>query len=116
MLIDAVKTAANLGAMLGKPLFVLETSYPSGPASGGWNEELQTEYVSTASIESMNAGATGYIHFLLNDRDWDFPEGEVTQVENYWGLVRLDGTYKPSFEAFRNVIADYVKPAETMPP
>ncbi|MFT6366370.1 MAG: hypothetical protein ACJARI_001819 [Bacteroidia bacterium] len=30
----------------------------------------------------------------------------MTQVEIHWGLVRVDGTYKPSFEAFKAVIAD----------
>jgi hypothetical protein len=54
----------------------------------------------------MNARASAYFHFLLNDRDWQIPEGDVTQVEIHWGLVRVDGTYKPSFEAFKAVIAD----------
>ena len=107
LLIDAVETASALGEELGKPVFVLETGYPSGPASGGWDEELQAEYLSTAPVDSMNAGAVGYIHFLLNDRDWDIPEGSLTQVEIHWGLVRVDGTYKPSFAAFRDVIAEY---------
>jgi hypothetical protein len=30
--------------------------------------------------------------------------------------VRVDGTYKPSFEAFKAVIANYVKPPEAIPP
>ena len=107
LLINAVETASALGEELGKPVFVLETGYPSGPASGGWDEELQAEYLSTASVDSMNAGAVGYIHFLLTDRDWDIPEGTLQQVEIHWGLVRVDGTYKPSFAAFRDVIAEY---------
>jgi len=52
----------------------------------------------------------------LNDRDWEVREGDVTQVEIHWGLVRVDGTYKPSFEAFKAVIANYVKLTEALPP
>jgi hypothetical protein len=106
MLIDAVETASTLGKQLGKPVFVLETGNPSGPVSGGWNEELQAEYVSIAPVDALNAGAAGYIHFLLNDRDWDNPEGDLQQVEIHWGLVRVDGTYKSSFENFRDVISE----------
>ncbi|MFT5201664.1 MAG: hypothetical protein ACI9C1_001042 [Candidatus Aldehydirespiratoraceae bacterium] len=106
MLTDAVETAFALGEQLGKPVFVLETGNPSGPVGGGWNEELQSEYVSIAPVDALNAGATGYFHFLLNDRDWDNPEGDLQQVEIYWGLVRVDGTYKPSFEDFQDVIAE----------
>ncbi|MFT6288764.1 MAG: beta-carotene hydroxylase [Alcanivorax sp.] len=116
LLIDAVKTASALGGALGKPVFVLETGYPSGPASGGWDETLQDEYVSSAPVDSMNAGASAHFHFLLNDRDWQIPEGDVTQVEVHWGLVRVDGTYKPSFETFKAVIANYVKPTEPLTP
>jgi beta-carotene hydroxylase len=116
LLIDAVKTATDLGRVLGKPVFVLETGYPSGPTAGGWDERLQDEYVSSAPVDSMNAGASAYFHFLLNDRDWEVREGDVTQVEIHWGLVRVDGTYKPSFEAFKAVIANYVKLTEALPP
>ena len=105
VLIAGVEAAAAFG----KPVIVLETGNPSGPASGGWDEALQAEYLATAPVESFNAGAIGYIHFLLNDRDpkiWDSNEGELTQVENYWGLVRVDGTYKPSFEILQGILQD----------
>jgi hypothetical protein len=107
MLTDAVAVAAALGQTLDKPVFVLETGYASAPASGGWSEELQAEYIAISSAGSMDAGASMYIYFQLNDRDWDFPEGEINQVENHWGLVRLNGTYKPGFTAFKDVITNY---------
>ena len=113
-LIDAVKWASTLGKKLGKPVFVMETGYASGPESIGWNEQLQAEYVSTAPVEAIKAGATGYFHFMLNDRpDWNVPDTELMRVEGHYGLVRLDGTHKPSFAAFQQIIAASRRPPST---
>ncbi len=113
-LIDAVKWASTLGKKLGKPVFVMETGYASGPESIGWNEQLQAEYVSTAPVEAIKAGASAYFHFMLNDRpDWNVPDTELMRVEGHYGLVRLDGTHKPSFAAFQQIIAASRRPPST---
>ncbi len=91
----------------GKPVFVLETGYPSGPKELGWNDNLQAHYISKSVAGTIKNGGRAYIYFKLDDTDLAIPLGSLQKVENHWGLVRLDGTRKPGFFAYQKAIANY---------
>ena len=99
---DAVKMAREKSDE--KPVMVMETGYPSGPKKRGWTEEIQAEYIKESAELSIKAGADGFFYFRLDDGDFPIAEDEVQAVENYWGLVRLDGTRKPGFEILKKII------------
>ncbi len=47
----------------------------------------------------------GYYHFRLDDGAHEVAEDALLAVEFHRGLVRVDGTRKPAFEAYRQAIA-----------
>ncbi len=107
-LMDRILTAGvklAVSRSKGKPVFILETGDPSGPAELGWNENLQARYISSSVAGATKQGARAYIYFKLDDTDLAIPAGSLQQVENHWGLVRLDGTRKPAFFSYQNAIA-----------
>lgn len=90
----------------GKPVLVLETGYPAGPKFMGWNENLQARYVRDSVRGAVGQGAKAYIYFKLDDTDLAISAASLQRVENHWGLVRLDGSRKPAFQAYQKAIAD----------
>lgn len=138
---DRVSAARQLAG--GKPVVVLETGYPSGPAIEGFDEASQDAYIRAAYASAVAAGASGYFHFgsvtaeshsvditpvdLENlvrvgaaydgeDVGWlisfsltqpDYLKGHFVSVlqavEGYWGLVRADGSHKPSWGAVQEL-------------
>jgi len=93
---ERVTEALALG--LGKPVVVLETGYPTGPAERGYDEEKQAQYVRQAATSTYEAGAAGYFHFTLVSAETG---GEGVQaVEPYWGLIRSDGSHKAGWRAY----------------
>jgi len=104
LLTNAVKQAKARSN--NKPVFVLETGYPSGPTQLGWNENLQARYVSRSTAGAVKQGAQAYIYFKLDDADLAIAPGNLQQVENHWGLIRVDGSRKPAFFAYKNAIAN----------
>ena len=87
-----------------KPVYVLETGYPSGPATKGWNETLQDEYLRGSVEGTIAGGGAGYLYFKLDDAEHEFADDDVKRVENHWGLVRVDGTRKPSYSTYRDLV------------
>jgi len=104
LLTAAVRQAVSRSQ--GKPVLVLETGYPAGPKQMGWNEKLQAQYIADSVKGALGQGARAYIYFKLDDTDLAIPVKSLQRVENHWGLVRLDGSRKPAFQAYQKAIAD----------
>ena len=86
----------------GKPDFVTETGYHTCPACNGIgvSELAQAKYTGRIFMEYWNAGIVRTNIYELMD------EGtSTTDREDHWGLVRFDGTSKPSFTMVKNLIA-----------
>ena len=90
-----------------KPVLVLETGYPSGPAGKGFSEAGQAEYMATASRAAVEAGARGFFVYTLvsPERPDEFGQG-FQAVENYWGFFRADGSAKPAFATLQQAIRE----------
>jgi hypothetical protein len=142
---DRVSAARQLAGA--KPVVVLETGYPSGPAVEGYDEASQEAYIRAAYASAVAAGARGYFHFgsltseshaveitpedLENlahvgaaydgeDVDWligfsltrsGYLKGHFVSVlqavEGYWGLVRADGSPKPSWGVVQELAGNH---------
>ena len=76
--------ASDYARSSGKPLFVAETGYPSGPALLGYSEQKQAQYVELAVREAFaqdRINAIGLWRYV--DTSWrSFPE-----QENHFGLI-----------------------------
>lgn len=105
ILTDAVRKAVARAS--GKPVFILETGYPSGPKNLGWNEKLQAEYISESISGAVKNRANAYIYFKLDDTDLKISPVNLQKVENHWGLVRLNGTRKPAFFAYQDAVKKF---------
>jgi hypothetical protein len=105
LLTNAVRQATTRSS--GKPVFVLETGYPSGPSQLGWSEKRQAEYISRSVEGAIKNGAAAYFYFKLDDADLAIAPGSLQQVESHWGLVRVAGSRKPAFEAFKNAVRKF---------
>jgi len=103
LLADAVRSTKSLSD---KPVLVLETGYPSGPAVKGYSEANQVQYLDeSAQVTSGNGGA-GYFYFHLEDPPGAPGPDDLQAVEYYWGLTYPDGTTKPAYGEFQKLIAD----------
>jgi hypothetical protein len=102
-----VKAAKSLD--LGKPVIVLETGYPSGPAWKGFNEARQAIYLKQACRSSRINGAGGFFYYCLVSTE-GFPARVMTSnrglqdIEPWLGIVGVD-RYKPAWYAYREEIS-----------
>jgi hypothetical protein len=90
-----------------KPNWVTETGYhtcrPDCPNGTGVSELAQAKYLGRLPFAywNRNIGRTS-IYELLDEG----PASDSTDTrENHWGMVRFDGSVKPSFTTLKNVIA-----------
>lgn len=140
---ERVRLAAAQGR--GKPVVVLETGYPTGPAERGFSEEQQAMFLEQAFETSQAEGALGILWFGSRTSDMhtvditredldalevlamSFEQGDgatlirfalenepyirtqlrdvLLSVEEYWGVVRPDGSHKPAWNTFATYAA-----------
>jgi len=105
LLLSSISMARTIGG--DRPVMVMETGYPTGPAERGYSVELQESYIESAAIGTVQRGATGYIHFKLDDVPNPPPWREIQAVEHYWGLVDADGSRKGSFDTFGEIAGSH---------
>lgn len=89
----------------GKPIVLQETGWPTGPSC---TDPIYTEQQQELLYRLMIAGANSEdIAGIVNWQLWDFPpgisagSGKETH-EDYFGLLRQDGTWKPAMPLFRD--------------
>jgi len=103
LLTRAVRSAAERGG--GRPVMVLETGYPTGPALRGYGERLQCRYHDRAARGAIEQGGAGYVLFRLEDLPDPVPWWNLQAVEHHWGLVGTDGRRKQAYPLFRDLVA-----------
>ena len=87
-----------------KPILVTECGYHNrvgNPGHPGVTEAAEGKYLPRLFFVYFNQGMTkAYKYELLDEK----PDPEFTDREQHFGLLRVDGTPKPSFLALRNLI------------
>ena len=63
----------------GKPVFLVEVDYPSGPAVRGFSEEHQAEFLRESYDAARRAGAWGYLKFSVVRSDE--PPADITEKD-----------------------------------
>ena len=87
------------------PIWITENGVPTGALSNAEQAAALTELVSAASKYSGTYGITDYRWFNLRDSASSGPETLVGPTFASDGLLRDDYSAKPSFAAYRGLIA-----------
>jgi len=103
LLLDATDRALQATE---KPVMVLETGYPTGPAERGYSEPLQADYLERTSRAVREKGCVGYLWYRLDDPAYIPGSDELQAVEAFWGLVDAKGKPKQSFRTFRETASE----------
>ena len=82
-------------AKLDRPVWITEFGAPTGGGRGAVSDELQTEIVLDGLRRATELGWVDRV-FLFTHRD---SPGRDTDVEAHFGLLRLDGSPKPAYDA-----------------
>jgi hypothetical protein len=100
LLLDAIQRAALATV---KPVMVMETGYPSGPAQRGYTEALQVSYLEQTAAGTAGSGASGYFWYRLDDPEKPPQADGLQAVEAFWGFVDNKGMRKESFFRFQDI-------------
>ena len=84
---ERVAIADEMGC--GKPVVVVETGYPTGPAERGFTEVGQALYIQEAYDAAMGAGAQGFFLFGLRTSESHTTEITPEDVENLAYVIEL---------------------------
>jgi hypothetical protein len=113
MLVNDLETAKKI--VKNKPIMVMEAGYPTWPQGNGWlplclfsrnyNVIYQSEYILGTAATAATGGSNGYFYFLLDDENDERHWNTLTEIENHWGLVKLDGIPKASFYTYQWIIS-----------
>jgi hypothetical protein len=94
-------TAGEYARASGKPVFIAETGYPSGPALLGYSKQKQAQYVEEAVREAFakdEINAVGIWRYI--DTAWRcFPD-----QENHFGLIDREGRPKDAWYTLGKVV------------
>ncbi|MDG6900664.1 MAG: hypothetical protein JRM80_01685 [Nitrososphaerota archaeon] len=97
------KTASEYSRAIGKPVFIAETGYPSGPSFLGYSSQKQAQYVELALREALateGINAIGIWRYI--DTAWrSFPE-----QENHFGLIDEKGGPKEAWYRLAHIIKE----------
>lgn len=90
----------------GRPLLVMETGYPTGPAEGGYDEEKQAQFIRDAFDSSVAAGVRGF--FLFGARGSETHAATITpydleQIELLAGFLETGDAFSLLQYAFANL-------------
>jgi len=97
------KQATEYAKRAGKPTFIAETGYPSGPLLLGYSQQKQARYIEAACRESFaldSVNAVGIWRYI--DTAWkSFPD-----QENHFGMIDAKGGPKESWTKFGSVVRE----------
>jgi hypothetical protein len=89
-----------------KPVWVIETGYPTAPAERAFNELRQAEYVESAALSALAAGADGFFIFTItSSEEVIYPWWEPQSVEAHWGLIKPEFVYTDAWYVYGEIIA-----------
>ena len=97
---DAIRVISGNRALQATEVGYHTAHASSNPWHWAINESAQAKYTLRQFLELFNAGVTRSFAYELIDEGTD-----PTDMEQYFGLLRNDGSRKPAFEALRNMIA-----------
>ncbi len=101
--LSALRASAGYAKSAGKPVFIAETGYPSGPSFLGYSGQKQAQYVELALKEALatdEINAIGIWRYI--DTSWrSFPE-----QENHFGLIDEKSGPKEAWYRFAQVIKE----------
>ncbi|NUN12596.1 MAG: hypothetical protein HUU55_03050 [Myxococcales bacterium] len=104
------RVASTLAAGQGKPVFIMETGYPTGPAELGYDEENQAAFMVTALESAKAAGAVGFYWFGTQTLDSHSAVITETDLQNMKLLAgAFDSGDAASLLSFALNNADYVQ-------
>jgi hypothetical protein len=99
-----------------KPLVATETGYHNRTAERGHpgvSEAAAAKYIPRLLLEYFDRGVVRtYLYEFADERS----DPELKDLEQHFGLIRVDGTPKPAFEALRNLIAVLRDPGPAFEP
>ncbi|HMA37186.1 MAG TPA: cellulase family glycosylhydrolase [Chloroflexia bacterium] len=111
---------AAIAAHTSKPILLEEMGWPTGPAAesqpGAEYSEAVQQYLYQSMLATARAGGlAGVVQWTL----WDFPPGitngyHYASHEEWFGLVRLDGSFKPAAADFRDGYPAPLLPSRTV--
>ncbi len=95
--------AAEYAKLSGRPVFIAETGYPSGPAFLGYSKQKQAQYVELAVKEAFTEDTINAVAlWRYIDTAWrSFPE-----QENHFGLIDERGGPKDAWYRFGQVLKE----------
>jgi len=107
-IINATQNILNRYGLGGKQVWLAEfNASPRRDPAAGINAafmvslEQQADYIAQAAALALAAGVSRMAVYKLYDNNY------VPGVSEPWGLVRFDGSLRPAYDAYRNVIARY---------
>lgn len=112
-----IDSAAVLQSMFGKPCFVTDFAFSSYPApTYEVYQDTVVQEIFGRLGELKAAGVRGMVWRMLSD-DPNFDTSNYNgMAERYWGLLRADGSEKPSFASFLHGMQAEVSGASLPPP
>lgn len=90
--------------MTGGPIYITEVGWPTAVGKPATGDSLQwTESEQAANVTNFIAWChgTGYVAEVVYFNYHDFG------TKNWYGVVRSDGSHKPSYKALRQAAAKY---------
>jgi hypothetical protein len=94
-----------------KPLYILEDGYPVKPESRGFSEENQAEYYRLLLDACEKNNIDGLYIYCFSSQEgspgneWH-KQRKFNGVEDWWGVVRADGTLRPAYHYLVNRMED----------
>ena len=100
VVLERVKRARELSKE--KPVLIMETGFATAPTVLGFSEKKQNNYIEHIYSKIEEVQGCGVFYFKLSSRE---ENGTVSiPQENYWGLIRQDGTYKPGWHTLKKYV------------
>ncbi|MEW5759681.1 MAG: hypothetical protein AB1779_02820, partial [Candidatus Thermoplasmatota archaeon] len=91
-----------------RPVWVIETGFPTAPKERGFDENRQAKYLESAASSAYNFGASVFIWFTITSSEVNqFPWYEPQAVESYWGIIKPGANvtvYTKAWYAYESII------------
>ena len=99
------------------PVIITETGYHNAlndhRDQPGVSEAAAAKYIPRLFLEDFSHGIfRTYLYELMDEK----PDPGLTDEQQHWGLLRVDGSEKPAFTAMKNLISELSDSNETVNP